>query len=108
MKWYRFWKDVHGHLSCEKYCQFSDEYSEDDIKRCCEEWAENDDSGHYAGYTYGFEIVEKPPKKWLITNITRTKDTIKNSKILLKEYEFWLNTYNLKSKIDKIINNINK
>jgi len=107
MKWIRFWKTVQGYKAGEDYRQFEDDVSEDDIKEELDYWAEYCVSGgSNAGYRYGCEDVERPPKEFLIMSIRIIKSGIKSQKEQLKEYEFWLNTYSVKAKIDKIKDNI--
>jgi len=110
MKWYRFWKTVQGYKAGEDYRQFKDDASVDElIKEECEYWAEYCVSGgSNVGYRYGFELVDKPPKEYLIKEIIRLKRDMINTHKELEEYEFLLKTYSVKAKIDKLKDNIEK
>lgn len=103
MMWYRFWKKVHGHLTLETYYEFPESTSQDVIMGYCEDWAYNNSSGHNVGYKYDYEIIEKPPKKWLLNEIEILELSLKLNQQKLKSVKFWVNTYSRKAKIGKII-----
>ena len=106
MKWYRFWKKVQGYNAGEDYREFKDDATEKFIKEECEYWAESVPGGSNVGYRYGFEVIEKPPKEYIIKEIDSIRRSIAGLQKQLEDYKFTLKTYSVKAKIDKIKNNI--
>ena len=87
MKWYRFWKKVHGYNCGEDYQEFPKDYIEEQIKSECERWAEKIPGGHNSYYTYGFESIKLPPKEWLNKQIKNHKERKKYNKSMIKHYQ---------------------
>lgn len=88
MKWLKVWKkSSRSSDSGHYYFYVSDDFANDDdeCKYLAEEWAEQQSYGSYYGYSYGWEIVEKPDKEWLEEEIRITKRNIAADKIYLEQ-----------------------
>ena len=109
IKWYRYWVIATKRMVFEDYFFFpSTTFTTKDIKCDCEEWAERLTDMQYEHYSYDFEEVKAPPRKWLENCIEGNKLRIvllnKKSEIYEKMID---DHYRLNDKIEKLKNNIN-
>jgi len=102
MRWYRFWKTVHGHPAGELYTELDYEPDdEENLKNEAEDWADRIHGGSHTGYKYGYQHVDKPPKEWIEHEIRECEDAIKINRRCIKKYKKILSDYN--RKIDGVI-----
>lgn len=109
MKWYRFWFSVSGSSYVEEeYNVFPSSFKHDEMKSICDRWIDKKmidcNDGHFE---YDFEIIDAPPKKWLLDSI---KNNNTKKKILDQNNKFYEETieehYRLNDKIEKLKDNI--
>ena len=107
MKWYRYWVTAMGEMVFENYFFFPTSFTTEEIKDNCETWAVKKTDMQYTYYSYDFEEVEIPPKKWLLkeieTNTLRTIALNTKNEMYQKIIE---EHYRLNDKIVKLKNNI--
>lgn len=79
--WVRFWMEYgHGHKKDETYefLKYEDGFTEKDgenLKLLAEDWCRYDQRGcDIERYSYGFEVVSKPPEYWLKEELERLMD----------------------------------
>jgi len=104
MKWVKFWIKMGIREYVEDYNVYSESASDEQIKSFCEDWVDKQMyQQSYDHYEYDFEIVEVPPKKWLLNSVKRNVSKIKiiemNNKFYQEETE---KHYRLNDKIEKI------
>jgi hypothetical protein len=109
MKWVKMWYKVAGSSLIEvKYDLYLDHLTHNELKDICDDWVENEMKNYGDGYIeYDFEIIEVPPKKWLLDKINSNKMKIEiinsNNKFYEEEIE---KHYRLNDKIERIKKNI--
>lgn len=77
-RWVRFWRTWRGtSKKSETYQRLSDIGSDEkeELRECAEEWGTRQGPAS-SEFSYGFEIVDKPPKKWITDRIERLQDEI--------------------------------
>lgn len=104
-KWYKFWKKggANNQLVAEDYFEYSDDYSHNDVRSMCEEWAEEVSYNH--SFSYGFQEVDLPPIDWISDKISSNNWTINNLKKENKKLNDILIIYSRKDKLLKLIDN---
>ncbi len=88
--WIRFWMEYgRGHKKDETYIflKYEDgfiEKDEESLRLLAEEWCQHDKGGcDIERYSYGFELISKPPECWLKEELKRLKD--RNEEIIRQE-----------------------
>jgi hypothetical protein len=89
--WIRFWIEYgRGHIKKDetyKFIKYEDGYTEKDeesLKLLAEDWCQYDKRGcDIERYSYGFEVVSKPPGCWLKEELERLRN--KHEKIIHQE-----------------------
>ena len=95
--WIKFWcKDKKEYHEIYEYCNTNLSLVEED-RNDTERWlgeakchSEDIYLGTEIDYTYGYEIVDMPPKEWL-------KDQLQEAIDNVEFYDFWLTMYNIKN-----------
>jgi len=111
MKWVRYWLKVSGSSFIEEtYNAYPDQFSDSDLKDLCEDWVDRQlFQQSHDHIKYDFEVVEIPPKKWLLDNINSNTTKIEILKKKNESYESIIEeNYRLNDKIEKIKNNIDE
>jgi hypothetical protein len=105
MTWYRYWATLgHNAILKETYRLLTDDYDEETIEIDCHDWAEKYGSN---SFKYNFEVIDRPPKAWLIKKINSERLRISEIEKKVKIYDEILKIDLRKDKIKRLRNIIN-